>query len=88
MAVMQADCGGRNIKMDVSKASAPSGMRTDDNAVCFFEDGELHGVMEEWYENGLRMTGTTRKENFTELFGVGIIMESGRPNILMRKVKL
>ena len=23
--------------------------------VCFFEDGELHGVMEEWYENGLRM---------------------------------
>ena len=56
--------------------------------VCFFEDGELHGVMEEWYENGLRMAeGNYQKGKLTELFGVGIIMES-EMNILMRKVKL
>ncbi|MBT6957290.1 MAG: hypothetical protein HN996_02605, partial [Opitutae bacterium] len=23
--------------------------------ISFYEDGELHGLMEEWYENGLKM---------------------------------
>ena len=57
--------------------------------VCFFEDGELHGVMEEWYENGLRMAEEiTRKANFTELFGVGIITESREAEYPYEEVKL